>query len=146
MARNGVAASVAEDKEPGMFTVEVVQYMRPDGRAVLMHTDIRDAFEAPYHAIRMRGWRLTAEHLIDGAVSLTVEDDEQDFPCEIVANGPEVQPAIERLIAAAICIPPEPEENGPTQADIDDQYNAGESSDMKYRADMKDAGRGHLLR
>lgn len=38
------------------------------------------------------------------------------------------------------------QENGPTQADIDDQYSAGESSDMKYRADMKDAGRGHLLR
>ena len=123
MTRNGVAASVvAENKEPGMFTVEVTQYMRPDGHAVLMHTDIRDSFEAPYRAIRMRGWRLAAEHLIDGAVSLAVEDDEQDFACEIVANGPEVQPAIERLIAAAICVPPEPEENGPTQADIDDQY------------------------
>ena len=89
------------------MTVEVVQYMRPDGRAVVMHTDIRDAFEAPYRTIRRRGWRLAAEHLSDGAISLTVEDDEQDFAHEIVANGPEVQAAIERLIAAAICTPPE---------------------------------------
>lgn len=89
------------------MTVEVTQYMRPNGRAVLMHTDISDAFEAPYSVIRMRGWRLAAEHLQDGAISLTVEDDEQDFAHEIVANGPEVHPAIERILAAAICTPPE---------------------------------------
>jgi hypothetical protein len=89
------------------MTVEVVQYMRPDGRAVLMHTDICDAFEAPYRAIKMRGWRLAAEHLTTGDISITVEDEEQDFAAEIVPNGPEVPRAIERVIAEAICTPVE---------------------------------------
>lgn len=86
------------------MTVEVTQYLRPDGRAVLMTTDINDAFEAPYNVIRMRGWNLAAEEL-DGNVSITVEDRaaEQDIACEVVPNGPEVPLAIERVLAAAIC-------------------------------------------
>lgn len=88
------------------MTVEVTQYMRPDGRKVLMHTDISDAFEAPYQVIRRRGWKLASEHLSTGEVSVTVEDDEQDFACEIVPNGPEVQRAIERCLAEAICTVP----------------------------------------
>ena len=90
----------------GCFMVDVRQYMMPNGRQVAMKTPIRIAFEVPYRVITMRGWRLAAEMLSDGAVSLSVEDDEQDFANEIVANGPEVQAAIERLIAAAICVNP----------------------------------------
>jgi hypothetical protein len=110
---------------PGMFTVEVTQYMRPDGRPVIMHTDIRNSFEAPYKAIRMRGWRLAAEHLAGGSVSLAVEDDEQDFAHEIVDNGPGVQPAIERLIAAAICVPPESDRGDCDSALDPDEDNSG---------------------
>jgi hypothetical protein len=87
------------------MTVEITQYMRPDGRPVLRSTTISDAFEAPYSVIRMRGWRLAAEHLTTGQISLTVEDDEQDYACEITANGPDVPRAIERVLAAAICTP-----------------------------------------
>ena len=89
------------------FTVDVLQYMRPDGRRVPMKTEINPAFEAPYRALLHRGWRLAAEHLSDGAVSITVEDNEQDFACEIVANGPDVPRAIERCIAEAISLRPE---------------------------------------
>jgi hypothetical protein len=89
------------------MTVEVTQYMRPDGRQVRMETDISDAFCAPYQAIKMRGWRIAAEYLTTGEISITVEDEEQDLACEVVTNGPEVPLAIERCIAAAICVPPE---------------------------------------
>lgn len=91
------------------MTVDVLQYMRPDGRIVMMKTDISDAFEAPYSVIKMRGWRLAAEYLTDGNVSLTVEDDEQDFAHEIVSNGPDVPRAIERCLAHAISLVPVPE-------------------------------------
>lgn len=30
--------------------------------------------------------------------------------------------------------------------DWEPDFNAGETSDMRYRSDMKDSGRGHLLR
>ena len=88
--------------------VEVTQYMRPNGRKQIMRIEIQDSFGAPYSAIRMRGWRLAAEVLAHtGEVSITVEDGEQDFACEIVPNGPEVPRAIERALAVAICARPE---------------------------------------
>ena len=88
------------------MTVEITQYMRPDGRAVLMLTDINDAFEAPYRVIQGRGWRLAAEHLTTGEISITLEDlaTEEDLAGEVIPNGPEVPRAIERVLAAAICL------------------------------------------
>ena len=88
--------------------VTVLQYMRPNGHIVPMTTEIHPAYEVPYHGICQRGWRLAAECLIGGTVSLTVEDDEQDFAGEIVPNGPEVPRAIERIIAEAYNIPIDP--------------------------------------
>jgi hypothetical protein len=92
------------------FTIEVTQYIRPDGLTVKQHTEIRQAFEAPYRAIRLRGWRVAAECLESGMVSVAVEDDEQDYASELAKNGPAVQYAIERCLAAAICT--EPQEPG----------------------------------
>jgi hypothetical protein len=89
------------------MTVEVRQYMRPHGRIEIMKTDISDAFKAPYTVIRMRGWRLAAEVLTTGEVVITVEDDDQDFACEVVWNGPDVPRAIERALAVAISAVPE---------------------------------------
>lgn len=88
------------------MTVQVTQYMRPHGRAVVMETDISDAFEAPYNVIRMRGWNLAAECLTTGMVSITVEDKAvgADVACEVVPNGPEVPLAIERALAKAISL------------------------------------------
>jgi hypothetical protein len=88
------------------MTVKVTQYMRPDGRTVVMETDINDAFDAPYRVICMRGWNLAAEHLTTGEISITVEDRaaEEDVVIEVVPNGPEVPRAIERCLAAAICL------------------------------------------
>jgi len=90
--------------------VDVVQYMLPNGRKEGRQVEIRDSFEAPYNAITMRGWRVAAECLTTGEVSITVEDDEQDFATELVANGPDVPRAVERAIARAIakaiCTPP----------------------------------------
>lgn len=86
--------------------VEVTQYLRPDGRTAIMHTDIHEAFDAPYSVIKQRGWRIAAEVLTDETISITVEDDEQDFAHELVANGPEVPRAIERALTTAICAVP----------------------------------------
>jgi hypothetical protein len=93
--------------------IDVTQYMRPNGRIEMMKTDISDAFEVPYNVITRRGWRVAAEVIATGAVSITVEDDEQDFACDIAYNGPAVQKAIEGCIAIAISAEPvEDDESG----------------------------------
>jgi hypothetical protein len=88
------------------MTVEVVQYLRPHGQRNVQTTEIGDSFAAPYNAITMRGWRLAAEVLITGEVSITVEDDEEDFAHRIAENGPAVQRAIEECIAEAVSLKP----------------------------------------
>ena len=82
------------------MTVEVTQYLRPDGRQELMHTDISDDCRGAYIAMQERGWRLAAENLTTGEISLTVEDllCGMDVEIEVVPNGPEVPLAIERIL------------------------------------------------
>lgn len=104
--------SNTEAQSAPTFTIEVTQYMRPDGRKVKQHTAIRQAFEAPYRAIRSRGWRVAAEVLEGGMVSIAVEDDDQDYANELAKNGPDIQRAIEKCIADAISTEPQ-EPNDP---------------------------------
>lgn len=82
------------------MTVEVTQYMRPDGHQVVQFTDIGDEFREAYATMLGRGWNLAAEHLMSGMISLTIEDREEgeDVNIRVVSNGPSVQKAIEEML------------------------------------------------
>jgi hypothetical protein len=65
-----------------------IQYMRPDGRPSSFTTEIPDDLRDQWENIQGRGLRLASELLMDGMVSVTLEDDERDHDIEIVDNRP----------------------------------------------------------
>ncbi len=78
--------------------IEFIQYLRPDGRKTLAYTEIPDKHQDRVTAIRKAGYRFEMELLKTNDVSLTISDDEDDWVCIVVPNGPLVLPAIEELI------------------------------------------------
>lgn len=80
--------------------VKAIEYVPPNGKRVEMEIEVPDRFEETYEQIRTAGANLAGELLSNGMVSLTIEDRlvEDDFDCELVANGPEVPKAMERLL------------------------------------------------
>jgi hypothetical protein len=78
--------------------IEFVQFMRPDGRQVTNTIERPPEIEAKAGAIVGRGLRFEAEVLLDGTVSFTVSDGEEDIDIELAQNGPEVPLAVDRLI------------------------------------------------
>jgi hypothetical protein len=83
------------------MTIEVTQYMRPDGRRVLNYVDIDDACRQSYESVCARGWNVAAELLTTGHVSVTVETEGEDIEIDVVENGPAVIAALESIIAKA---------------------------------------------
>ena len=83
------------------MTVNVLQYLRPDGRLSPQKTDISSDHAENYKRMTEAGFRLAAEGLMNGTISLTIEDDDDDYAHELTANGPGVQQGIERLLARA---------------------------------------------
>jgi len=79
--------------------VEVIQFLRPNGSQKIQYTEIDDDCEEQYELMKQRGWRLTAEQLKTGEISLTIEDPaEGDKEHEIIKNGPGVQKAIAKTL------------------------------------------------
>ncbi len=84
------------------MTVEVIQYMRPNGRPVRQLTDIGDRYRTAYAYMLRRGWNLAAEELTTGHISLSIENRKkgEDVDIRVVDNGPGVQRAIEAMLDA----------------------------------------------
>lgn len=80
------------------FVAEVTQFLRPRGRQTLAHTDLPVECEANYQAMTAAGYRLEAEVLINGVVSVTVSSKDADIDMELHENGPGLQEAIARMI------------------------------------------------
>ena len=78
--------------------VNVTQYLRPNGERRLEQAEISDCFQALYEDMQDYGYRLAAEILTTGHISLTIENNEEDVDIEIVANGPDVLKTIETLL------------------------------------------------
>jgi len=70
--------------------VEIVQYMRPNGRPVNACTELPDVVSADYLDMVVNDCCLEAEVLSTGEVSLTISDGEEDVDIEVVSNVPEV--------------------------------------------------------
>ena len=82
-----------------MTQIPFTQYLRPNGRKVQVFFECRDpAVAEKAQQILAAGLRLECEELMNGMVSLTVSDDEDDLAHQFVMNGPGVPGAVERLI------------------------------------------------
>jgi hypothetical protein len=81
-----------------MADIPFTQYMRPNGRQVVVSIDRPAEIAAKAEKIIARGFRFECEHLTTGHASLTIADDRGDHAIEVVANGPEVPLAVDRLI------------------------------------------------
>lgn len=82
-----------------MITVKFTRYSQPDGQQRQVETDVADDLGKNVDMIHVAGARLTVELLSTREVSLAVEHPEHgDFDCELIANGPSVSGAIDRMI------------------------------------------------
>lgn len=82
------------------FTVEVLQYLMPDGRTRPETTELPIAVKPLYNAMVASGHRFEAEMLSTGEVSVTIfcPASDEDVDIEVVPNGPEVQEALAKML------------------------------------------------
>jgi hypothetical protein len=85
-----------------------IQYLRPDGRREPASIERPPEIEALANAVRIAGGRFEIEVLRTGAVSMEVVADNPEDPDEplsvaheLCGNGPEVPPAVDRLVRQA---------------------------------------------
>jgi hypothetical protein len=81
-----------------MFLAKVTQYLRPDGRKVVILTSLEECLKADYDDMLISGCHLEAEVLSTGEVSLTVSDGETDVDIEVVNNDESVVNAINKML------------------------------------------------
>lgn len=82
------------------MTVDLIQFMMPDGHQKPVSAEISDECKAGYAAVLEHGFKLHCEMLTTGEVSCTIFDpkEEDDVSISVTPNGPEVQRGIERMI------------------------------------------------
>jgi len=78
--------------------VKITQFKPPDGRQVDQYSWVSVELGPAYHAMRDSGCELHSEILSTEEVSVSISDGDHDLDIEVVANGPEVQQAICRLL------------------------------------------------
>jgi hypothetical protein len=87
-----------QQQEIPMPDIPFTQYLRPDGRKVEVSIDRPDDIYGLAKSIIERGYRFECEHLSTGHASLTIAGNYDDEDIEVVANGPKVPIAIDRMI------------------------------------------------
>ena len=81
------------------FEIDIVQFMRPDGRQNPQKTDLPIRFKEAYDEMLTAGCRFEAEVLTTNEVSITITHPEHgDLGIEIIPNGPKVPEAMNRLM------------------------------------------------
>ena len=93
----GASAPIALERGSPV-KVKVTQFYTPNGQQQQHDVEVPDDCADGYKALRECGCRLTAEVLLTGLVSQTVEHEEGDFLIEICANGPKVLENLEKMI------------------------------------------------
>jgi len=84
-----------------MDTIRFTQYLRPDGRQRTVYFECDNPeVTAKAKDIERRGFIFECEELMNGMVSLTINDlhEEEDLAMELVMNGPGVPGAVEKLV------------------------------------------------
>jgi hypothetical protein len=87
--------------------ISFTQYLRPDGRRKEGGFDRPEEIEELAKGLQARGVYFDAEVLRTGQVSLTAEREDDDgevdlLAIEVVANGPGIGQAVDRLIREAV--------------------------------------------
>lgn len=80
--------------------IPFTQYLRPDGRRILVKVERPPEIEAKAQAILDAGFVFECEILRNGHVSFTISDpkEEEDVAIELCVNDPLVSVAIDKLI------------------------------------------------
>lgn len=81
-----------------MKNIAFTQYLRPDGRKETIYIEMEDDVAEKAERIVAAGFRLEAEVLTNGLVSVTIAGKNCDVDIYLVPNGPEVPAAIEAMI------------------------------------------------
>ena len=88
------------------MSIPFTQYLRPDGRKTPVEIDGSAEIEGLAESFIAAGGRYECEHLTTGHASLTavyfVDGEDQDIAIEVTPNGPEVVPAVDRLVRASV--------------------------------------------
>jgi hypothetical protein len=78
--------------------VKITQFIPPRRRQEERSCEVPNDCAPGYESLNRHGCRLTAEVLMTGLVSQTVEHEIGDYLVEITPNGPEVQTALIKML------------------------------------------------
>lgn len=78
--------------------VEFTEYVLPNGRTRIFSVARPPEICEKAEQLKRLGLKLEIEILTTGAVSMTVENDEEAIAHEVVVNGPQVLEAVDKLI------------------------------------------------
>lgn len=78
--------------------VNVIQYLRPDGRRRRQVVDLDDELKGAYKNMTVADCFFEAEELTTGEISITISDADRDVDIRIVENGPPVIAAMEEML------------------------------------------------
>ena len=81
------------------YTIPFTQYMLPNGARRSATFECNEETYAQSKRLLEDGYYFDAEILSTGMVSLTCEEEDRLVNIEVVANGPDVVQAVERLVA-----------------------------------------------
>lgn len=81
--------------------IDLVQYVHPHGRIKTIQLEVSDLLDVEYKRILDSGCRFAVEILLDGKISLTIEDPvaDNDVLIEVVRNGPAIKYVLEKMLA-----------------------------------------------
>ncbi len=80
------------------YEVEVIQYLRPDGRNKKVTTELPIETESLYQDMLSTNCRFESEVLMTGEISVSISNEEGDLDIEIITNGPEVQESMVTML------------------------------------------------
>lgn len=81
-----------------MNTIEVIQFLRPNGQRQVITTEVSDEAFAKYQELRRLGCEVHAESLTTGEVSMTVSNGHDDIDIFVCQNGPPVIQNLEAML------------------------------------------------
>jgi 4-diphosphocytidyl-2C-methyl-D-erythritol kinase len=79
-------------------TVEVIQFLRPNGRQVQWKTELDINTKSLYDDMVQHSCRFEAELLSTGQAHTTISDGENDLDVIVVPNGPEIRRGMEQML------------------------------------------------
>ena len=97
---NNSPKTQSKPEENSGYRVDVIQYMRPNGRKVMKTTKLPMDSLAAYQDMRKHGCNFGAEVLMSGMVSMTIEDpkNEMDVDIEVIAKGKYIQKSMVAML------------------------------------------------